>query len=369
MKTICFRNTKGRQDIYAELYTSDESVCERVKLLDKDAQGDFLLKIDDIFDHVRFIGDGEQTEKIYCGNIDIGIEYKENDKVGRSLTYLLPPDEISGRVDNYVVEDTDRLSYRADRSKKISVFVPSTYDGKTPHDVLYFFDAQNLFKNAGEYTENADPYGSWQLDSVIGLLHRQSGRNIIVVGIDNADEYRTNELFMHPDVFGALSPLATAIPEDNYSVGYLDRLNDFMVEKLHPFIKEKYCVKDDNVGIGGASMGGIASFYCALHRLGFYSYVLSYSPAFGLYEMSAFENYFKTLDFSKNYDRLPKIHIYCGEGDMLERMLIPSSRAMKGTLIREGYPSERIFETFDTDKAHNEESWRLILPQSFGYLL
>ena len=141
-----------------------------------------------------------------------------------------------------------------------------------------------------------------------------------------------------------------------------------MKQTLHPFIKEKYCVKEDNIGVGGSSMGGIAAFYCGLREFGFYKYVLSYSPAYGLYEMSAFENWFESKDFAQNEQILPKIHIYCGEGDPLERLLVGSTKAMKGTLVRYGYPANKLFETYDEEKPHNEESWRLILGESFTKL-
>ena len=116
-------------------------------------------------------------------------------------------------------------------------------------------------------------------------------------------------------------------------------------------------------------MGGIAAFYCGLKELGFYKYVLSYSPAFGLYDMSAFDNYFAGREFDSNKDLLPKIHIYCGGGDMLERMLLPAAKGMKKLLTKHGYSEEKIFETYDMKKPHNEESWRLILPESFSLLL
>ena len=306
----------------------------------------------------------------YPGKLEIGVTYKKNHNMGQNLAYLSFPDvDVTGRVENHVLKDEKNLSHREDLSKKISVFLPKSYDGITPHDILYFFDAQNLFANAGHYTDNGDPYGSWQLDVVITALNRQFGHNIIVVGIDNADIYRSQELFMNPSDFGELSPLATAIPEDDFSRGYLDGLSSFMVNTLHPFVKEKYCVKEDNIGLGGSSMGGIAAFYCGLRDLGFYKYLLSYSPAYGLYEMSAFDNYFKSKAFAVNTDVLPKIHIYCGEGDPLERLLIPSSKAMKDLLVSNGYDAEKIFETYDEEKPHNEESWRLILPESFSLLL
>ena len=159
----------------------------------------------------------------YPGKLEIGVAYKKNHNMGQNLAYLsLPDSDVTGRVENYVLKDEKNLAHREDLSKKISVFLPESYDGTTPHDILYFFDAQNLFANAGHYTDNGDPYGSWQLDLVITALHRQFGHNIIVVGIDNADMYRSQELFMNPPDFGELSPLATAIPEDDFSRGYLD---------------------------------------------------------------------------------------------------------------------------------------------------
>lgn len=303
----------------------------------------------------------------YPGKLSIGAMNKRNEKMGRDLAYLFAQGiEKTGRVENHVITDEDNLSYRDDRSKKISVFLPDSYDGLTPHDVLYFFDAQNLFCCAGDYTENGDPYGSWQLDLVISQLHRQYGKNIIVVGIDNADMYRSHELFMSPEKFGKLSPLATSIPDDDFSKGYLDNLSAFMVGKLHSFIKKNYCIKEDNIGLGGSSMGGIAAFYCGLHQFGFYRYILSYSPAFGLYDLSAFENYFDKNTFAEN---APKIHIYCGGGDLLEEQLIPAARSMKSLLVAHGYDADKVFETYDSEKPHNEESWRMILPESFSILL
>jgi hypothetical protein len=54
---------------------------------------------------------------------------------------------------------------------------------------------------------------------------------------------------------------------------------------------------------------------------------------------------------------------------MLERMLLPSAKKMKKLLTSHGYSDSAIFETYDNKKPHNEESWRLILPESLSLLL
>lgn len=371
MANIYFRTNKKWKSTKVILLNADESVRDSKSLVRCDADGDMSFDFDtEKYDHLQFENEkDEKTSKIYPGKLSIGIEYKHNEKLDRELTYLFSKEvNKTGRVDNYILKDEKNLAHREDLSKKISVFVPSTYNDTTPHDILYFFDAQNLFGSAGDYTEDGDPYGGWQLDLILSEIHRQYEKNIIVVAIDNADKYRAQELFMNPAEFGELSPLATTSDEDN-SKGYLEGLDDFIKETLHPFIKQKYCVSEDNMGVGGASMGGIAAFYCGLREYGVYKYVLSYSPAYALYEMSAYENWFSNKDFNENSDVLPKIHIYCGEGDPLERLLVGASKDMKSLLVKYGYPEVKIFETYDDQKPHNEESWRLILGESFDKLL
>lgn len=276
--------------------------------------------------------------------------------------------DVTGYIDTFIIKDEKNLHYRADKSKKIHVFAPTSYNKEVPHEVLYFFDAQNLFSKAGDYTDKNDPYGGWKLDEALRDVYEKRGRNIIVVGMENADEYREKELFMAPEKFGKLSSLATDIGEV-FAEGYLDELIAFMIETLHPMIKAKYNIDETYVGIGGSSMGGIAAFYVALKELGFFQYVLSYSPAYGLYEMEAFESFFEKMDFMKNKDKLPKIHIYCGGGDELEEKLLVSAKVMKKTMVRWGYAEEKVLETYDISKPHNEEAWRGILKESLEYLL
>lgn len=370
MKRMLFKNS-ARLTEPSVIYYAADCAGTRPERLELTESGEVYFDFnDEKYRSFRIVDDGGiGTQKIFPGKLALELDYKRNDRLDRELTYLSPSNGRSGRVENFILKDNKYLSYRKDKSKKISVFLPESYDSSTPYDVLYFFDGQNLFCDAGEYTDKGDPYGSWQLDIAVNQLARQYGKNIIVVGIDNSDEYRSRELFMSPKSFGKPSDFAKMDSEDEFAEGYLDGLASFITDTLHPFVKDRYSVKDDCVGIGGASMGGIASLYCGLNNMDFYKYVISYSPAYALYNTDSYERYFIKSSFAENPDILPSIHIYCGGGDMLENILLPSAMAMKDLLCKYGYDGERIFETYDTEKPHNEESWRLILPESLSLLL
>ena len=172
MKKIIFRNSLGWKRVFAELCANQKS--DKTELFDIDSDGNFTVGFDSsIYESVCFSSElAEKTVSLYLGESSFGVEYKANSTLGRNATYLYLEDcKSTGRVDNFTLTDEKNLSHRPDKSKKISVFVPHHYDGSEPYDLLYFFDAQNLFGGAGEYTQNGDPYGSWQLDIVINELH------------------------------------------------------------------------------------------------------------------------------------------------------------------------------------------------------
>lgn len=338
---------------------------QTVKVEGWDGEGNAVPPESEQLQSLSFSGDGVQTGKVFPGELALTVDYKKIPSYPTPLTFLCAGED-TGHVDTYVLQDEENLRYRPECSKKINVFVPKDYDGSRPYRLLYCFDAQNLFSRAGDYTQNADPYGGWQLDIVLQALKEQYGKEILVVAIDNSDLLRMSELFPDLRGYGPISELAKA-EQEHYLVGaHLDDLADFMRKTVHPLILEKYNVDETGMGICGSSMGGLAGLYCALRDLGVYDYVISYSPAYGLYEESAWYGWLKTLDLQNRPQ--PKLHIFCGGADPLEQELEKTARRMKTILTDCGYDGDKIYETYDPDKKHNEESWRLILAESFTRL-
>ena len=183
MNNVYFKNSRHWLNVYATLLTKDEKEKVTIKLSRKnrDKDKDYVVEFDNSkYDHLYFhnsIDEKKKTSKIFVGNSTIGCRFKYNRSQKRGLTYLYSKeDKITGRVDTYTFKDEVNLAYREDTEKKVHVFVPFYYEGNERYDVLYFFDSQNLFSNAGKYTNKNDPYGGWQLDVALNSIYNQYGR-------------------------------------------------------------------------------------------------------------------------------------------------------------------------------------------------
>ena len=179
MKKLYFNNHEQWKKVSAVCSTADEIMGEVVEAKETDSAGCYEIDFDnEKYRNIYFSGGiGRRTKTVIPGAFSLHVEKRFSKEKNEDLTYLVSRNNFNlGRVENYTLIDEKNLSYRHDKSKKISIFVPYHYDGKTEYDILYFFDAQNLFSNSGEYTENGDPYGSWQLDIVLDELYMQYGK-------------------------------------------------------------------------------------------------------------------------------------------------------------------------------------------------
>lgn len=355
MPKIYFKNNGNWSKVYYHLVTKTKNI----KCL---LTSDFVeVENDDLDENssIVFYRTKKKTDIYYIGNVDIGIKYEYNKKTKKFVTYLFNPyqDDI-GHVDTYTLVDHKNLAYRGGE-KVVNVFIPANYNPNKKYGLLYFYDSQNLFRNNPIYTTKNDPYGGWQLDEVLSCYNK----DIIVVGIENADEYRERELsFKVKDK--SYATIFDNQPTDAIN-GKLECLLSFVHETLHPFIKKSYSIDEENIGVGGASCGGIAAFLTGVTYPERYKYVLAYSPAFLLYSDKYWIEFFKNM----KYEKLPKIHIYSGSNDNLEIVIYETTKVVKPKLVAHGYPEELIKETYIKEFLHNEIAWRLVLPTSFDFLL
>lgn len=258
-----------------------------------------------------------------------------------------------GKVFNFTLKDEKNLFYRKDKSKNVNIYVPSSYDGSKPYKLLVMFDSQNIYhkEKVGNYTDKNDPYGSWQVET--SLKYRYD--NYIVVGIENADEYRESELSFNDEELKKPLGIKTGL--------YLDNLDDFINETLLPFVKSKFDVLLTNLGICGASCGGLASLYVGLKNLEKYDFIFSFTAALGILGKDGVEKVFNKYNF--NNVNLPYVFLFQGLADDLEKMLHSGNQYIKENMVKRGYHEKLIDEYIEKDAKHNEDAWRY----AFNYAL
>jgi metallo-beta-lactamase class B len=141
---------------------------------------------------------------------------------------------------NVRVIDTAFKIPQLNRTRKIWIYLPKGYvtSSKT-YPVLYMQDGQNIFN---EFTASA---GEWGVDECLDTLQQKTGKECIVIGIDNGGDKRSAEYNPYEE-----------------GKAYLD----FLTTTLKPFIDSKYRTKkgSDYTFIAGSNLGGLISLYAVI---------------------------------------------------------------------------------------------------------
>lgn len=252
---------------------------------------------------------------------------------------------------------TVKMEYSKGYNKNVYIWTPDGYnaeDKSKKYSVLYMCDGQNLFGQS----QTLSGY-EWECDETVLSLMVNGGDGVIVVGIDNSNSKRDNELTPN------LGPTAPGVNTyGNYSNGNGKAYSDFVVDKVIPFVEENYNTNSIR-GIAGSSSGGIEAFYIGIEHMDKFDYIGALSPAFVLYEESVWKTYLNSKDFTGD---IPRIYLFNGYNDELEKELYKNAKAMRGWLKDCGYDSSRIVWKEDKDATHNEIFWALYFPEmlSFG---
>lgn len=244
------------------------------------------------------------------------------------------------------IDKSPCFSYR--KNKKITYYFSHDFKNEDVH-LIVFFDSQNIFnlKNVGPYTKKNDPYKGWQIEVPIAA----SKKNFIVVGIENADKWRSPELSPKAD-----KKYIKFESEMKYK-GLVDILGDFILEKIEE-IKREFNIKD--IAIAGASMGGLASYYLGL-KYPIFNYIFTFSPATGLYKDIFWKDFYK-----KAYLNDKKIFYYMGGNDQLERDLTSFNVNLTKYLFEAGFDKNNYLSYEDKSLKHNEIAWRYAFNYAFN---
>lgn len=252
------------------------------------------------------------------------------------------------------------------RKRTIRVWLPEGYDpsdkGKK-YSVLYMHDGQNLFDASTSFI------GEWQVDESVTKLMNQGYESTIVVGIDNGQLERFNELSPKWETSNLGKKYITAPAGDKYA--------DFIVNTVKPYIDKHYNTKPQReyTGIGGSSMGGIMSLYMAMEYSDVFDYSIVFSPAMHVYSDNTLDEFFNNFNFNA-MENLPKLYLFAGGktggsevGSAYDEACITKYvDIIRNKLTEKSYPEMFIGTLVDKNEYHIESTWAKIFPIALNWL-
>ena len=151
-------------------------------------------------------------------------------------------------------------------TRDVTVYLPPGYeeDADRNYAVLYMHDGQNLFD-----AENAFVKGrTWRMaESADAAIESGEVEPLMIVGIANAGERR----------------LAEYTPTRDWKMGggEADKYGRMLTDELMPFISTRYRARPGirNTGLGGSSLGALATLYLGLKYADIFGKLAVLSPS------------------------------------------------------------------------------------------
>ena len=228
--------------------------------------------------------------------------------------------------------------------RDVLVYLPPGYEeskGKR-YAVFYMHDGQNLFDGATSFI----PGQEWRVDETAqALIAAGKVEPLIIVGIYNTKD-RINEY--------------TAAQDAKYKMGgKADLYGRMIVEELKPFIDANYRTRKEakHTGLGGSSLGGLASLYLALKHSEVFGRVAVVSPSVW------FANR-QIVHYVEALPKKPRVRIWMDmgtkEGRDVESALqaVADARLLQQALNKKGWKDGKDLKYFEADGAeHSEKAW------------
>ena len=232
-----------------------------------------------------------------------------------------------------ILTDTITIDY-LDEKRTLALYLPENYEiDSIEYPVIYFLDGQSLFDQ--KIQEGME----WQVDEVLDSLAKFDKTQSIIVGIYNSED-RLKEYKPFP---------STRWYSDKTVSG--DQHAEWIVNRVKPWVDTRYRTKKERNStiIGGASLGGLMSYYMLMEYPTVFGGAIVFSPSFWVNEI--------VYTLHENNKDLFDQKIYFNAGE-LETPTVESVQKMHDILIEYGFPKENIKVDIETGEGHWHATWR-----------
>ena len=363
--TVRFENNRNWSKVYFYLYNSktleQESAWPGKQITTYEmASTGKKMYFEDIdttkYDRIIFNdGNGQQTINIFLNKLSscfrISTKSNNNTKELRVDPYAYTNSQ-TGKT------DIKYLTYPSGYQKKIWIWTPMGYSAESTkkYKTIYLTDGQNLFN------DNRDNHGGWQVIGSVESMIANGGEPFIIVGIDNS---RDRDKELTPNI-------GTVNPNHSYFAGGTgETFSNFVANTVMPFVQENYHSSnkaEDNI-IAGSSSGGIEAFYIGMENYDKFGGIGAISPAFLLYSKATWDSYFAKKGYDFTSVDMPKVYIFNGNNDDLEKELCVDAKIMYENLSSKNYDSSKLTLVIEDSYQHNEACWRTMFSDMMCFLI
>lgn len=231
------------------------------------------------------------------------------------------------------------------------VYLPPGYrrDTRRQYPVLYLHDGQNVFDGSTSYV----PGQYWRVrETVDDLLHRRRIEPLVVVALYHGSERRIFEY----------TPTRTR----RMGGGGLALHARVMVEELRWWIQRHYRVLPQarNTGLGGSSLGGLATLCLGLRFPNIFGRLAVLSPSVW-WDHRVVLKYVQTLD----HPHRQRIWLDMGTNEGDAAASLRDARLLKALLVSKGWREGRNLMYEEAEGAgHSEGAWAARLPRILEFL-
>jgi predicted alpha/beta superfamily hydrolase len=222
--------------------------------------------------------------------------------------------------------------------RDIIVYLPPGYDEqRSAHfPVLYLHDGQNLFDGTTSFV----PGMHWRVretaDQCIGAAAVQQ---LVIVGIYNAGKARAGEY--------------TPTRDARAGGGRADRYAKFLLQELIPFVRQEYRILGGpmSTGIGGSSLGGLASLYIGLTFPEIFGRIAALSPSIWWDQRAI-------LRFARDIKVASRPRIWLDAGTSEGSRTVKDAEQLRDMLLKKGWrlSHDLHYEAVEGGE-HNEAAW------------
>ena len=243
-----------------------------------------------------------------------------------------------------ILKDTITVNYLG-KKRTLSIYLPADYaKDSIAYPVIYFMDGQSLFD------EKILEGNEWQIDEVLDSLAAIGGQQAIIVGVYNADDRRTEyKPFLSPHV-----------PSEKKVSG--DKHAEWIATDLKKWIDARYRTKPEPAStiIGGASLGGLMSYYMLTTYPEIYGGAIVFSPSFWVHD--------KVYELHQEVDDFSAKRIYLNAGE-LETPTVESIEKMADILRKQGMKETNLKVDVEKEEGHWHMTWRKGFRKAYPWIL